>query len=90
MAYDSLLPNHFRHDSLGDPLTCTGAHNHPGDELAPRYRSRQEDAFALDEIAKELRVANTLKLLELSRQTHRWSWGREDRTLDNLLNEYLP
>lgn len=23
------LPNHFTHDSLGDPATCTGKHNHP-------------------------------------------------------------
>jgi hypothetical protein len=22
-------PNHYIHDSLGDPLTCTGDHNHP-------------------------------------------------------------
>lgn len=22
-------PNHWLYDSLGDPLTCTGDHNHP-------------------------------------------------------------
>lgn len=22
-------PNHYYHDSLGDPATCTGDHNHP-------------------------------------------------------------
>jgi hypothetical protein len=24
-----IRPNHFTHDSLGDPATCTGDHNHP-------------------------------------------------------------
>jgi len=27
-------PNHFLHDSLGDPETCTGDHNHPEPEGA--------------------------------------------------------
>lgn len=26
---DLSRPNHFFHDSLGDPATCTGDHNHP-------------------------------------------------------------
>ena len=26
---DGILPNHYHHDSLGDPETCTGDHNHP-------------------------------------------------------------
>ena len=27
--YDPLKPNHFYYDSLGDPMKCTGPHNHP-------------------------------------------------------------
>lgn len=27
--YDTKIPNHFYHDSLGDPHTCQGNHNHP-------------------------------------------------------------
>jgi len=26
---DLSRPNHYFHDSLGDPFTCTGDHNHP-------------------------------------------------------------
>lgn len=29
---DLSKPNHFYHDSLGDPATCTGDHNHPAPE----------------------------------------------------------
>lgn len=28
--YDPNKPNHYMHDALGDPETCTGDHNHPG------------------------------------------------------------
>ncbi|MCV7247779.1 hypothetical protein H7J07_06000 [Mycobacterium koreense] len=28
-GYDPSRPNRFMHDSLGDPYTCTGDHNHP-------------------------------------------------------------
>lgn len=28
-GYDPALPNHYYADSLGDPATCTEAHNHP-------------------------------------------------------------
>lgn len=28
-GFDPNRPNHFMHDSLGDPSTCTGNHNHP-------------------------------------------------------------
>lgn len=28
---DPSKPNHYAHDSLGDPYTCTGDHNHPAD-----------------------------------------------------------
>lgn len=30
-TYDQNRPNHFFHDSLGDPEMCTGNHNHPRD-----------------------------------------------------------
>jgi hypothetical protein len=29
VARDNSKPNHYAHDSLGDPATCTGDHNHP-------------------------------------------------------------
>lgn len=29
---DLSKPNHYYHDSLGCPLSCTGDHNHPADE----------------------------------------------------------
>ncbi|WAB09225.1 hypothetical protein SEA_LITTLEMUNCHKIN_49 [Gordonia phage LittleMunchkin] len=32
MAVDQTKPNHFIHDSLGDPATCTEDHNHPEPE----------------------------------------------------------
>lgn len=37
-------PNHFFHDSLGDPATCTGDHNHPPepDTTAPRTSALNE------------------------------------------------
>lgn len=28
-GYDANRPNHFMHDSLGDPATCQKNHNHP-------------------------------------------------------------
>lgn len=28
-GYDPSRPNHFFHDSLGDPATCQENHNHP-------------------------------------------------------------
>jgi hypothetical protein len=31
VTYDPSLPNHFFHDSMGDPDTCREDHNHPGD-----------------------------------------------------------
>lgn len=35
---DLSRPNHFFHDSLGDPATCTGDHNHPEPETDdPRF-----------------------------------------------------
>lgn len=43
-GYDRSLPNHYVHDSLGDPATCTEAHNHP----APDDEPDDIDAFAGD------------------------------------------
>lgn len=35
---DLSKPNHYFHDSLGDPATCTGDHNHPEPETDdPRF-----------------------------------------------------
>lgn len=34
-------PNHFVHDSLGDPVTCTEDHNHPQDFPLPPLFTRQ-------------------------------------------------
>lgn len=35
MTYSPYRPNHFTDDVLGDPRSCTGDHNHPGDEPIP-------------------------------------------------------
>lgn len=41
---DPSKPNHYYHDGLGDPATCTGDHNHPepGDEPAINDEIREE------------------------------------------------
>jgi len=41
MAVDPSKPNHFIHDSLGDPYTCTEDHNHPDSYVEEGIMSEQ-------------------------------------------------
>lgn len=46
-GYDNTRPNHMTHDSLGDPVTCTGNHNHsPAAAEAWRKFQEEPDVFA--------------------------------------------
>lgn len=53
---EGVKPNHYFHDSLGDPYTCTGDHNHPEDEDFARNTPQEEDQVRadLEERAAEL------------------------------------
>lgn len=42
MSIDQNKPNHFFHDSLGDPETCEGDHNHPGSEVDPEETAARD------------------------------------------------
>lgn len=43
---DPTRPNHFFHDSLGDPATCPGDHNHPKPEPADsRFAGLPDDVI---------------------------------------------
>lgn len=49
-------PNHYSHDSLGDPATCTGRHNHPERTEEGEAGSPFSSAAEAEEVALEVSV----------------------------------
>lgn len=58
---DLSRPNHYFHDSLGDPATCTGDHNHPEPETDdPRFSGLPADVVERAKQAKCTRCGETV------------------------------